>query len=210
MAELSATELHELMERKNVLRRKAYDARNAQENKDDVSKTAIDRFINLPEYGSAETVMWYIDCRSELRTKWALPDAIASGKRIVVPYCTKDEKGDNKLGLWWLQSMDELVVGKWKILEPPRERWGEDGKEVSPEELDLVMVPGVGFSRDGGRMGNGQGYYDRLLDKVRPDCLLIAPCYESQLFDELIVGPHDVFMDRVVTEAAVYEGKGHN
>ena len=210
MAELSATELQELMERKNVLRRKAYDARNAQENKDDVSKTAIDRFINLPDYGSAETVMWYIDCRSELRTKWALPDAIASGKRIVVPYCTEDEKGDNKLGLWWLQSMDELVVGKWKILEPPRERWGEDGKEVSPEELDLVMVPGVGFSRDGGRMGNGQGYYDRLLDKVRPDCLLIAPCYESQLFDELIVGPHDVFMDRVVTEAAVYEGKGHN
>ena len=106
--------------------------------------------------------------------------------------------------------MDELVVGKWKILEPPKDRWGEPGKEVAPEELDLVMVPGVGFSRDGGRMGNGQGYYDRLLEKVRADCPLIAPCYESQLFDELIVGPHDVFMDRVVTELQVYEGKGHN
>ena len=70
------------------------------------------------------------------------------------------------------------------------------------------MVPGVGFSRDGGRMGNGQGYYDRLLEKVRPDCPLVAPCYENQLFDELIVGPHDVFMDKVVTETATYNGKG--
>lgn len=210
MPELSPAELADLMERKNILRRKAYDARNGQENKDEVSRATIQRFISLPDYDRAETIMWYIDCRSELRTQWALPAAIESGKRIVVPYCTVDEQGANKLGLWWLQSMDELVVGKWKIQEPPKDRWGEPGKEVAPEELDLVMVPGVGFSRDGGRMGNGQGYYDRLLEKVRADCPLIAPCYESQLFDELIVGPHDVFMDRVVTELQVYEGKGHN
>jgi 5-formyltetrahydrofolate cyclo-ligase len=133
---------------------------------------------------------------------------LASGKRIVVPYCTEDETGANKLGLWWLESMDELIVGKWKILEPPRERWGETGKEIPPEELDLVIVPGVGFNREGGRMGNGQGYYDRLLARVRPDCPLVALCYESQLFDDLIISPHDVFMDKVVTERAVYEGRG--
>ena len=45
-------------------------------------------------------------------------------------------------------------------------------------------------------MGNGQGYYDRLLLRVRPDCPLVALCYECQLFDNLIVGPHDVFMDK--------------
>lgn len=210
MTQLTEQQLAELMERKNVMRRQAYDARNAQPNKDEVSRAAIERVIALPDYQQAETVMWYIDCRSELRTQWALPDAIRSNKRIVVPYCTVDEKGDNKLGLWRLESMDELIVGKWKILEPPRDLWGSADKEVAANELDMVMVPGVGFSRDGGRMGNGQGYYDRLLDKVRPDCYLVAPCYESQMFDELIVGPHDVFMDRVVTESATYEGKGHN
>ena len=54
------------------------------------------------------------------------------------------------------------------------------------------------------------GYYDRLLEKVRPECALVAPCYESQLFDDLIVGPHDVFMDLVVTEAATYAGRGRS
>jgi 5-formyltetrahydrofolate cyclo-ligase len=95
-------------------------------------------------------------------------------------------------------------VGKWKILEPPRERWGEPGKEIDPRALDLVIVPGVGFSRTGGRMGNGQGYYDRLLANVRPDCTLIGLCYECQLFDDLIVSPHDVFMHKVVSESAIY------
>ena len=200
--------LIEIMEAKSVLRRTAYDARAAQKNKDGVSRAAIETLLSLPEYQEAQTILWYIDCRSELRTKFALPEALTSGKRIVVPYCTTDEAGANKLGLWWLQSMEELIVGKWNILEPPHERWGEPGKEIPAEELDLVIVPGVAFNRTGGRMGNGQGYYDRLLQHVRLNCPLVALCYESQLFENLIVGPHDVFMDKVVTEAAVYEGQG--
>ena len=193
---------------KAAMRRAAYDARNAQENKDAVSAAAVARLLALPEYQAARTVMWYIDCRSELRTRQALPTALAGGQRIVVPYCTIDEAGANKLGLWLLQSMDELIVGKWKILEPPQDRWGEPGKEVPPQDLDLVIVPGVAFSKGGGRMGNGQGYYDRLLSTVRPDCRLIGLCYESQLFNDLVVSEHDVFMDQVVTEAAVYQGRG--
>jgi 5-formyltetrahydrofolate cyclo-ligase len=197
----------ELLDSKGAMRRAAYDARNAQEEKDNVSNFAVATLVQLPQYQAAHTVLWYLDCRSELRTRQALPEALASGKRIIVPYCTVDEFGANKLGLWWLQSMDELVVGKWRILEPPKGRWGEPGKELQPEELDAVIVPGVAFSRNGGRMGNGQGYYDRLLERVRPDCRLLGLCYECQLFDNLIVGPHDIFMDKVVTERAVYAGQ---
>lgn len=189
------------------MRRAAYDARNAQPDKDQVSELAVAKLIELPEYKAAKTILWYIDCRSELRTKQALPAALASGKRIVVPYCTVDEAGANKLGLWLLEDMNEMVIGKWKILEPPNDRWGAPGKEIPPQELDLVVVPGVGFSRTGGRMGNGQGYYDRLLERVRPDCVLVGLGYECQLFDDLIVSPHDVDMNKVVTENAVYNGR---
>jgi len=194
----------ELLDRKNAMRRQAYDARNAQADKDQLSDAATARLLALPEYQDASTILWYLDCRSELRTRQALPGAMSSGKKIVVPYCTVDEQGANKLGLWWLESFDELVVGKWKILEPPQSRWEEPRKVVPPHKLDLVVVPGVGFSRAGGRMGNGQGYYDRLLHQVRPACVLVGLCYECQLFDDLVIGPLDVFMHKVVTETAVY------
>ncbi len=206
---LSPEELEKVMERKNKMRREAYDRRAAQENKEEVSARAVTNFMALPEYQKANVAMWYIDCRSETRTKNELIVEVERGeKKIIVPYCTEDENGENKLGLWWMESLEEMVVGKWDILEPPKELWGNPEKEVTPEEIDIIMVPGTGFDKMGGRMGNGQGYYDRLLEQLRPDCPLVALCYESQLFDEILVAPHDVFMDKVVTEAGVYEGKG--
>ncbi len=197
-----------LLDRKARLRREAYDARNAQPNQDEVSRTILETLMALPEYSAAKTILWYLDARSEVRTRPQLGAALNGGKRIIVPYCTVDATGANKLGLWHLGGMDELIVGKWKILEPPRERWGEPGKEVEPQDLDLVMVPGVGFSRAGARMGNGQGYYDRLLAQARPDAPLIALAFECQLFPELVVGPHDIDMDKVITERRVYPGRG--
>ena len=206
---ISKEELEKIMEKKGKMRREAYDRRNAQENKDEVSAAAVEKFMALLEYEKAHTIMWYIDCRSETRTKPQLLAEVEKGeKKIIVPYCTEDENGENKLGLWHMESLEEMVVGKWNILEPPKELWGNPEKEVTPEELDMIMVPGVGFDRDGGRMGNGQGYYDRTMEKVRSDCFLIALCYESQLFDNILVAPHDVYMDKVVTEKEVYIGKG--
>ena len=206
---MEAAELEEILEKKGEMRREAYDRRAAQENKNEVSVEAVNRFMALEEYQAAETIMWYIHCRSETRTKDQLVEEVnKKEKTIIVPYCTVDENGENKLGLWRMESLEEMVVGKWNILEPPKELWGNPDKEVQPEDLDLVMVPGVGFDREGGRMGNGQGYYDRLMERVKPECKLVALCYECQLFDRILTAPHDIYMDKVVTENAVYEGQG--
>ena len=64
---------------KDRQRRKAYDARNAQIDKDAVSRIICDRFIAHPAYKQAETVMWYIHCRSEVRTAPALLRELTAG-----------------------------------------------------------------------------------------------------------------------------------
>ena len=66
----------------------------------------------------------------------------------------------------------------------------------------------MAFDDRGGRVGHGKGYYDKLLEGVRPDCPLIAPAFECQLFEEVPTDAHDVFMDFVVTEDRVLEGLG--
>jgi 5-formyltetrahydrofolate cyclo-ligase len=70
------------------------------------------------------------------------------------------------------------------------------------------MVPGVAFDRRGARMGHGKGYYDKLLEHARPDTKLVALAFECQLFPEIPVQQHDIFMDKLITEAAVYQGRG--
>lgn len=193
---------------KNRQRREAYDTRNEQNDKDSLSQTICDKFIAHPAYRQAKTIMWYIHCRSEVRTQPALLRELATGKHMVIPYCTKDKQGHNKLGLWLLEDFAELVPGMWGILEPPRQRWGEMDKEIAAEQLDCIMVPGVAFDRNGGRLGNGAGYYDRLLKSVRVDAVLIGVCFESQLVEQVALERHDVPMDVVITEKALYAGKG--
>lgn len=189
-------------------RRKAYDMRNEQIDKEALSRIICTQFIAQPIYRQAKTVMWYIHCRSEVRTQSALLGELATEKQVVIPYCTKDQQGHNKLGLWRLEDFAELVPGMWGILEPPKQRWNELGKEVAPEQLDCVMVPGVAFDRNGRRLGNGGGYYDRLLKSVRADAVLIGVCFESQLVEQVVTEVHDVSMDIVMTEKTLYAGKG--
>jgi 5-formyltetrahydrofolate cyclo-ligase len=122
-----------------------------------------------------------------------------------VPYCVNGE-----LELFHLQNRDELAVGMYKILEPKAELRALANKRVEPGDLDLVIVPGVAFDREGGRTGHGFGYYDKLLNRARPDAPLIALAFECQLFPRIPMQDHDVFMDKVVTEVAVYAGKGRS
>jgi len=193
----------ELQSRKQALRAQAHENRKNQENKDELSRSICERFMSLPEYQSARTVMFYVDVRTEVRTRQALPEALTHGKKIVVPYCV-----DGELELFWLENMDELSLGMYRILEPRPELRDLIEKRVDVTELDLVMVPGVGFDRRGARMGHGKGYYDKLLEHARPDTPLIALAFECQLFEEIPTQAHDVFMDKIITEAAVYEGRG--
>jgi 5-formyltetrahydrofolate cyclo-ligase len=191
--------------RKAAIREQARKNRVAQTDKDAVSRAICGKFMALPAYQSAKTVMWYVDAGSEVRTRNTLPEALTHGKRVVVPWCVVET---NTLELFHLEDMSELVEGAYKILEPKDELRRLPAKVVQPEELDLVMVPGTAFDPRGGRMGQGKGYYDRLLARARPDAPLVALAFDCQIFDEIPVAPHDVFMDQVLTETRALAGRG--
>ncbi|HVJ85527.1 MAG TPA: 5-formyltetrahydrofolate cyclo-ligase [Caulifigura sp.] len=190
-------------ELKKTIREQSHANRNALVEKDELSKLIMARVMALPEYHAANTVMYYIDVRSEVRTRQALPDALASGKRVIIPYCV-----DGELELFHLESMDELELGMYRILEPKAELRTVAEKKIDVEALDLIIVPGVAFDRRGGRTGHGKGYYDKLLEHAKPSTPLVALAFECQMFPEIPMDGHDIFMDKVVTEEAVYDGKG--
>ena len=195
----------DLFQRKNEIRAAAHAARKEQPDKDAVSQKITDMVMQLPQYQSANCVMWYVDVRDEVRTRRALPAALESGKRIVIPFCV-----DGELELFHLSSIDEMEIGMYKILEPRAELRDVASKTFDVKDLDLILVPGVGFDARGGRTGHGKGYYDKLLENAKPTTPLIALAFACQMFDEIPMQDHDIFMDQVVTEARVFDGIGRS
>ncbi|MNC28807.1 5-formyltetrahydrofolate cyclo-ligase family protein [compost metagenome] len=129
----------------------------------------------------------------------------AAGGTVVVPKTVPAEK---KLELFAVQSQDELTPGLWDIREPDA---AKGAVPADPAQLLAVLVPGVAFDRNGGRLGYGGGYYDRLLagfeeQGIRP--LTIAPAFEMQLCQELAIEAHDIRVDAVVTESGWYVAEG--
>ena len=194
----------DVQQSKQQLREHAHANRNAQPEKDALSARICATFAALPDYAAARTVLFYVDVRSEVRTRHYLPTALTHGKKVVVPWCNEH----SELELFHLENIDELSLGMYRILEPRPELRSLPAKQVAPTQLDLVMVPGVAFDRTGARMGHGKGYYDKLLQHARADAPLVALAFECQMFPEIPTADHDVFMDKIITEQAVYKGKG--
>ncbi len=87
----------------------------------------------------------------------------------------------------------DLKKGAYGILEP------KSGlKRVMIEEVDIFLCPGLGFDPKGGRIGRGKGFYDRMLERARPDAVKLGVCYGYQLVDGIVMEAHDVRMNGVI------------
>lgn len=187
---------------KQYIRSLALSKRGELAEKDARSEQILRTLVELPEYQAAETILFYVDARDEVRTKPGIIEGLTDGKRIVVPYCRGDE-----LELFHLQSMGELGVGAFRVLEPKEDLRAMPGKKLPPEQLDLLVVPGVAFDPLGKRLGYGRGYFDRLLCHIRSDSTVIGLSFDCQIFSELPIESHDVPMHKVITETQVYDCK---
>lgn len=183
---------------KAELRQRIRQVRREQSEKEIVSCHATTRLMSMPEYQSADSVMWYVDVRDEVRTRGALFDELRRRKQMVVPYCV-----DQDLELFRLRSADELVPGQFGILEPRAELRQRADRRVDPMDLDLVVVPGLAFDRSGGRLGYGKGFYDRCLSKTRSELTRVALAYDCQLVPTVPTDDHDVPMDWIVTPSQI-------
>lgn len=152
--------------------------------------------LMLPEYSQAKVIMVYLPIRNEIDTQAIIRTAWQQGKKVVVPIC---QTSDKSLVLSELWSMEELSPGTMQIPEPKDMLV----RPVSPDVVDLVLLPGVAFDVAGRRLGYGGGYFDRFLTRLRPDSLKIALAYEFQVLQFLPAEEHDMPVDIIVTEESV-------
>jgi len=169
-----------------------------------LSRAICERLMSLPEFVSAETVLFYAHARSEVQTLSAIERTINLGKRVATTYCD----GDDLVPVQVL-GLNELEPGAFAVPEPLERLRGLAERRVELDEIDLVVVPGVAFDRGGGRLGHGKGFYDRFLGRAKQanlELLTVGLAYECQFVDEVPSDQHDVRLNWVASELATFVG----
>lgn len=159
----------------------------------------------LPEFAAAQTVMIYLSMIEEVDTSHIALQAWAAGKRVLAP---RVYLADHSMDAFEIHSLHErLVPGPYDILQPA------DGHVWPPEQIDVIVVPALAFSRKGARLGRGAGFYDRFLlrardrtcDSQRPLPLAIGLAFEEQVLDDLPMFDHDQPIDILVSDQGLWD-----
>ena len=188
--------MENLLNDKKAFRKMALDKRNTLRAEEIQEKSALIKahLENLDAYQKSNTVMVYLNFRSEVLTDELIENLFKQGKKVVVPISIK---GTRTLLLSEIKSLsDDLELDFYNIRVPKK----ESIKEVSPADIDFVITPGVAFSKDKYRMGYGGGYYDTFIEKLRADALTCALAFDVQIFDKIPKEEHDKQMNYVITE----------
>lgn len=151
------------------------------------------RFLALPQIESVRTVLLYHGMDTEPDTVRLLSPLWDMGKQVCLPRCLPGNQMEARL----VQRASTLVRHPYGMLEP-----GPDCPLIPPDQIDLVLVPGLAFDRSGGRLGRGGGYYDRWLAGFSG--ITAALCRDGLLMEAIPRLPHDLGVDLVITETSLY------
>ena len=186
----------DIPEEKKILRERMKEIREKFSNEDaEVKSNAITKkLLQLREYRTAKTVMLYMGTGSEVRTEEAVSSALSEPKKIAVP---ATDRKSNMIRPARLESLEAVKLGEYGIPEP------EKTEEISKDEIELVVVPGIAFDAEGGRIGYGRGFYDRFLKGMKAEKVGLA--YEIQIVDRIRTEEKDVMMDKIITEERTIE-----
>ena len=165
--------------------------RDVLDQREQRSVAICERMIALPSYVAARAIHCYLPMRSEVDTRPLIADALARGKRVVVPVVVPKA---SELSHAWLESLsaDALAPGVFGTYTP------RDARPAAPGDWDLTVVPLLAFDRRGYRLGYGKGFYDRLL--AASPATAIGVGFAAQEIDALPDEEHDIALDWIVTE----------
>lgn len=144
-------------------------------------------------YRKAKCIMGFLAFGKELSVDIVLEQALADGKIVAVPLITSDKEFVPVR----LLDMQHFSLDRYGIRTAP-----QPVQLVEPEEIDLILVPGVAFGRDGSRLGMGAGYYDRFLLKAG-QAVRMGVAYDALMQDALPLDAYDVNMQLLASESGI-------
>ena len=169
--------------RKHLLEKR--DATSA-ELRDILSKKICQNLKQNTSFTNSQNIACYFPIGSEVDTHDIMLDILQQDKNLLLPRIVNDN-----LEFYIVPNLEKLEKGSFEIMEP------KDSCKKA-EKIDCVLIPTVGVSKSGVRLGYGKGYYDRFLSLI--DAVKISLTYSKQIVKSIPNDSHDVKIDWIVTE----------
>lgn len=172
-------------------------ARQAFTEKERWEKSAVlcRRLLALPQTAEAGVFLSYMAVHGEADMTLLHETLWAAGKTLAFPVCGPD----GQMEAWVPEGRQAVRPGRFGIPEPDPAA----SRALAPEEIELAVIPVVAFDSACMRLGRGAGYYDRFLLRCQ-NALRVAVAFEAQRLDRVAAEGHDLPMDWIITEEAVY------
>ncbi|WP_456278285.1 5-formyltetrahydrofolate cyclo-ligase [Bacillus sp. AK128] len=158
------------------------------------NKRIVEQFFNTESWKKSDSLGLTISRGREIETKTIIERAWAMGKKVAVPKCFPEEKRMSFYFITSNQQLEEVFFG----LKEPIPSMTEPASEI---DLDLLIVPGICYTKKGYRIGYGGGYYDRYLENYHNSTLSLL--MECQLVPKIPIEPHDFSIQQMITEERI-------
>lgn len=177
---------------KKEIREEIIAKRNLIKEKDKLDEIIKKKLISTKAYKESKNIFIYLGFGSEINTIKYIEDFLRDGKKIIVPYTNTKNKVMYGIEI---NTLEGLKKNRFGILEPT-----DISVIFNKDDIDLIIVPGVAFDKEGNRIGYGGGYYDKFLNELKKDIPTIALAYDFQVFESIPTEVHDIKVDMVITE----------
>jgi 5-formyltetrahydrofolate cyclo-ligase len=165
--------------------------------RDEKTSAIENRLFEFANFLESNIVLLYVNNANEVSTQRVILRALDIRKIVVLPAFNPEKRSMNPMKIDGYP--DDLIPGPRRIKEPDPDRC----KAVPLESIDIAIIPGVAFDEKGGRIGSGEGYYDRLIPKLSITTRKVALALEDQIVPQVPIESHDKHVDIIITNRRI-------
>ncbi len=161
------------------------------------TKAIENKLFEFANFLESKIALMYVNSHSEVPTHKILARSYAYSKILVLPAFRPESF---EMTLMKVDDLNhDLKSGSRGILEPDADRC----KVVPIERIDIAIIPAVALDEKGGRIGSGDGYYDRLIPNLAITTRKIALALEEQIIPQVPIESHDKHVDIIITDKRI-------
>lgn len=163
----------------------------------DKTKQIEERLFDFANFLEAKIALMYLENSSEVQSRDIIKRTFDYNKIVVLPLVDVQSK---KFKLYKIDDFgNDLIPGESNALQPDPDKC----RAVPIDCIDIALIPGVAFDEKGGRIGSGDGYYDRLIPHLPLTTRKVALALDDQIIPMVPLESHDKYVDIIITDKRI-------